>query len=446
MKRLLLLLLALSILVLGLSPLAYSRTAVADSPVTLQLFVGKINSPPTAQRAVMGELIAEFENANPSITVKYSTFSSASAETTILETSLATRTGPNVFELGSTIIPVGYATGGFSPLTAADWAAAGGRNRFFPAQLSMSGPTPDKQIAIPEYMLPFALLYNKAMFKAAGIASPPTTWTQFIADAQKLTIPSKNQWGVVMDPSDSFDPWHIIWVLTRQLGGEFVTPDLKHATLTSTPVYQATRFWMDWLTKYKIANPADVTYHGVDALAAFAQAHAAMMVMQGATLLPTLNKSVVKNDYAYAPMPTIPYGMSSLPKGGVPVQTFISGQYYNIPTYVTGATRAATLKWINFITSVPQQRLFFQYYGYLPINPDAYKGYAPLNTPLIKTFVTAEAHAYSTPFTGAWGPLEISVGAATSRIAAEYGTNSYHTGDLRAALSAVNTAVQSSLK
>ncbi len=420
-----------------------SRPVRAASHTTLQLFINKINTPPTAQTQLMKQLIATFEKQNPNISVNYAVYASAAEETTTLETALATRTGPNVFEFGSTIVPVAYSTGGFPTVSAQDWAAVGGKSRFFPAQLKMGGPSSNKMMAIPEYMLPFALVYNKAMFKAAGISSPPTTWTQFIKDAQRLTVSSKKQWGVAMDPSDPFDPWHILWLLSKQMGGDFVTPDLKTATLNSSTVYNAASFWFDWITKYKIADPTDVTYKAPDQLAAFEQGHAAMLVMQGPTLIPSLNKSPVKNDYAYGPMPTVPYGMSSMPKGGEPVQTFISGQYYAIPQYTPD--RQAALKWVEFVTAVPQQRLFFQYYGYLPINVAAYKDYPSLDTPLIKTFLDAENHAYPTPFTGAWGPVEVAVGAASVKVADAIGTHSYHAGDLKAALQSVNGEAQHAL-
>ncbi len=35
--------------------------------------------------------------------------------------------------------------------------------------------------------LAYGLYYNKAEFAAAGITSPPATWTEFVADAKKLT-------------------------------------------------------------------------------------------------------------------------------------------------------------------------------------------------------------------------------------------------------------------
>ncbi len=60
-----------------------------------------------------------------------------------------------------------------------------------------------KRCALPLLADTFGLYYNKAMFKAAGITSPPKTMSQLTADAQKLT--QKNPDGslkvVGFDPS-----------------------------------------------------------------------------------------------------------------------------------------------------------------------------------------------------------------------------------------------------
>ncbi len=414
------------------------------APVTLNIFVGKNTAQPQVQSALMTRLVAQFEKQNPGIKINWTTYDSAAQENTTLQTSLVTHQGPDIFEFGSTLVPTAYATRGFRVLTARDWAFLGGKQQFFSAQLKLAGPNPAHMIGVPEYMLPFALVYNKAMFAKAGIKSPPRTWNQFVADAKRLTKPKAGQWGVAMDPSDSFDPWHIGWVLTRQLGGDFVNSGMTKATLDAAASVKALTFWFDWMTKFHIASTQDVTYKSTDMLHAFENGHAAMLVMQGPTLIPSLDQSPVRGQYAFAPMPTTPYGMSRLPAGGVPVQTFVSGQYYCIPNYVANTTDA--LKWIRFVTGVSAQRQFFQAYGYLPANVHAYAGYAPLDKPMIKAFVQAENHAYATPFTGAWGNLEVAYGGVSSQIANEIATNTYKAGDIRAKLAAANQQVQSSLQ
>src|SRR5919202_5026424 len=108
------------------------RAAHAAPNTSLDLFIGKITTPPGAQDKLMKQLIARFEKQNPVISVTYSTYNSASQETTTLETSLATHQGPNLFEFGSTIVPVAASTGGVSALSREDRAPPGGRGRDLP--------------------------------------------------------------------------------------------------------------------------------------------------------------------------------------------------------------------------------------------------------------------------------------------------------------------------
>src|SRR5205085_10088481 len=98
-----------------------SRVAHAAPDTSLDVFIGKITTPPGAQDALMKQLITRFEKQNPGISVTYSTYNSPSQETTTLETPLATHQRPTLFAFGSTIVPVAASTGGFPALTAKDW-------------------------------------------------------------------------------------------------------------------------------------------------------------------------------------------------------------------------------------------------------------------------------------------------------------------------------------
>lgn len=426
---------------------AGNSTGGTSGDVTISVYVGADTLDAQAQKDLFNKaLIPEFEKQNPGIQVKWSTYASSSEENTSLQTAVTTHQGPDVFEVGTTLVPTVFSTNAFHVLTDADWNAVGGKSKFFAPQLTMSGPSADKDVAIPEYMLPFALVYNKKLFKEAGISSPPTTWTEFVNDATKLTDAGKDQWGTEIDPADSYDPWKINWGYTRQDGGDFLSHDLKTATLDSQPSVNALTFWFDWITKYHIASPNDVTYKSTDAIKAFENGHVAMLVMQGLTLIPSLNQSAVKSDYAFAPLPTVPYGMSARPTGGVPAQTIVSGQDLAIPNYVTGAKYDAALKWIKFVTDPKQQKEFYDVYGYLPVNQSVYGQYKELQTPLIQSFVDAEKNASPTPFTGAWGNLEVVYAGVTNKIADEIATNSFQEGDIAQLLKVANTQVQASLQ
>ncbi|MEA2276423.1 MAG: multiple sugar transport system substrate-binding protein [Solirubrobacteraceae bacterium] len=59
--------------------------------------------------------------------------------------------------------------------------------------------------ALPMLADTYGLYYNKAMFKKAGIASPPKTFSELTADAKKLTVRQGNTFKVVgYDPAQGF--------------------------------------------------------------------------------------------------------------------------------------------------------------------------------------------------------------------------------------------------
>jgi len=77
------------------------------------------------------------------------------------------------------------------------------------------------------YMLPFyisktLLFYNKTMFKEAGIAGPPQTFDQLLADAAKMSKDEKTGFMTL-----NFD-W-LYWPLFKMNGVDLLTPDLKKA-------------------------------------------------------------------------------------------------------------------------------------------------------------------------------------------------------------------------
>ena len=72
------------------------------------------------------------------------------------------------------------------------------------------------------------LFWNKSDFAAAGISGPPKTLAQLYQDAQKLTIPSKGQFGLGVDSTDIWNVGPYIW----STGGGFT-----NSTLTSASNY-----------------------------------------------------------------------------------------------------------------------------------------------------------------------------------------------------------------
>ncbi|HTI14602.1 MAG TPA: extracellular solute-binding protein [Dictyobacter sp.] len=405
---------------------------------TLHVLVGYNPTYPTQQKQWMQQINTEFKKETGA-TISWDTYSSTNEEQTKLETSIVSGSGPDVFSLGSTFIPTAQASGGFATLTSQDWQTVGGEDKFFKQQLTMSGSSPDKLIAVPWVMRPYGMVYNKELFQKAGITTPPTTWTQFIQDAQKMTDPSAGIYGTELDPSDSFDPWKIWWMFSQQMGSNFLSPDLKTAQLNTPQAVDAVNFWFDWATKYKIVDPNSMTWKAADAMQAFDNGKVGMLISITPTITPTLEKSSVAGKYAFAPMPTIPYGMSQAPANSVPVTTLVSGDYLAVASYSNVKTLA--FKFISLITDEQQEIQWTKTFGDLPVNVDAANTLAKTD-PQTAAFVKAEQGATPTPFSGAWGPLEVSLAGVSSKLANQVATNHYDPNNIKPLLDQANAQIQ----
>ena len=80
-----------------------------------------------------------------------------------------------------------------------------------------------KVIGIPALVDNLAVVYNKKLFAAAGLAPPSANWTwpEFVADAQKLTVASKKQYGTAyVTPGTEDTVWHweaLLWAAGGQI-------------------------------------------------------------------------------------------------------------------------------------------------------------------------------------------------------------------------------------
>ena len=107
-------------------------------------------------------------------------------------------------------------------------------NDFWPSE-RQSATVNGKIVGIPALVDNLALVYNKTLFRKAGIPFPTASWTwqDLRSAAQKLTDPAKKQfgWAYVNDASED-----TVWrfeALLWQAGGDILTPDGKHAAFNS---------------------------------------------------------------------------------------------------------------------------------------------------------------------------------------------------------------------
>jgi multiple sugar transport system substrate-binding protein len=425
----------------GVSALGLAGCGGGSASGPLNILAGKSTSFPTEQEAWLKNVSKQLKKEAGS-GLEWDFYDSAETEQQKLQTAMTSGTGPDVFVLGSTFVPTAVATGGFREFSGADWKKAGGKERIFQRQLTMAGETPAKLITVPFVMRPFGMVYNTELFERAGISGPPETWTDFVDSAKEMTDPSNKVYGAEMDPADSYDPWKILWTFTRQMGGDYVSKDLKTARFTSEEVETAVRFWFDWATKHKIVDPNSMTWDATDALTAFANGKVGMLIMITSNIDPTLKDSKVNGKYEYAPMPTIPYGMEAIPAGGEPTPSIVSGDYLGVADYSDAQDTALQL--INLMTDYQNQLDYFEAVGDLPCNNKAVEELVA-KSDTVKTFAEAERNATPTPFTGAFGPIELIMGSVSAKLGNKIATNSFSPSDIKEQLKRANEEAQAQL-
>ena len=409
----------------------------------LHVLIGSNPQFPEQQRAWMDRIKQKFK-AKTGAEVTFETFASANDEQTKIQTSMISGDGPDIYQLGTTFTPVAHATKGFLDLSDADWQKIGGRARFVPESMGMSGPDLQHQIGIPFSTRPYGMVYNTAMLQAAGITSPPKTWDEFVADAQRLTNPSSGVYGASLGYADKYDPWKFIWMFTLQSGGRVISDDLKQAQLNSPQVNAAVGAYFDLLTKNHVLDPQSVGWKGSqgEALAAFANGKAAMLPMITPTAVPTLQNSAVKGQYAFAPMPVVPPGATDRPAGGLPAGSIVSGDNFAIASYTKNKDLA--LSYVDLVTSPEEQKFYSETFGDLPANAEAAQQRATAQ-PELAPLVEAEKTSVPTSFTGAWSDVQLGLNNVVTQSLQALASGRYDPAAVQRLLEQENQKVQGSL-
>jgi ABC-type glycerol-3-phosphate transport system substrate-binding protein len=171
---------ALLVLASASAVLASSNTRSSSKTTTLTLWqYGKLAD----SASYMTKIITNFEAANPGVTIKV-VEQPGQTYFAQLHTAMISKTAPDIADLFagsylSQLIP--YLTNLNSGVGVPLLKSAKGAN-FYAKGSNIANGT----YGVPAADQFYNAFYNKALFKKAGIATVPTTWTQMFADCTKL--------------------------------------------------------------------------------------------------------------------------------------------------------------------------------------------------------------------------------------------------------------------
>src|SRR5262249_2797909 len=137
-------------------------------------------------------------------------------------------------------------------------AKLGGKDHFVDSAFATAGKPGQPPTSLPLYSQVYALYYNKQQFADAGL-QPPTTWEELVSDAQKVTKPAENKWGVVIPGATVNASMHYAFIFSEQNGGSAFDASGK-PTFTSQGMLDGVQQYVDLMSRYKVVNPSAAQY------------------------------------------------------------------------------------------------------------------------------------------------------------------------------------------
>jgi multiple sugar transport system substrate-binding protein len=369
--------------------------------------------------------------------VKFETFASANDEVTRIQTSVVSGSGPDVYAVGTTMTPTAYSTKAFVKLGSKEWQEVGGKDKFVPSALGISGPDSKNQIGVPWVSRPFVMVYNTELLKAAGIDKPATTWDELTQHAKQLT--RGDQYGLAVAYKDNFDPWKFVWGMAAQAGNPLV--DGRTARLQDPTVKKAYQTYFDWLTKDKVVDPAAVGWTNAQAIAAFAKGRTGYFALTSTTAAKALDEGAVRGKWAFALLPTVPPGATSRPAGGVAAASILSGDNLLVADY--SKNKDLAFQFVKLITDKDAQLDYYQKLGQLPANAAALQSVQSDQT--LVPVAEAAKKSVATPFTGAWGDIQLALTNVVVQSLPDLAKGSISDSQLDSRLATAQNAAQSAL-
>ncbi|MGW5639282.1 ABC transporter substrate-binding protein [Streptomyces sp. NPDC003832] len=264
--------------------------------------------------------------------------------------------GPDILNIGNTWSASLQATGALLPWDAKNLDAIGGKDRFVDSALGSTGVQGQDPAAVPLYSMAYALYYNKKMFADAGIEKPPATWDEMAEIGKKLSKDGK--WALGAEGSNLSNNIHQVFVLGKQHGADFFTPDGK-ADFTSDGAVAAVKQYVDLMAKDKIVAPGNAEYAQNQSLSDFAKDKTAMVLWQTASA--TFKSQGMKDDeWGVAPAPV----QSGTPGTGTSTNSMVAG--INMAVFKNTKNIDGAKKFVKFMTSDEEQKILNTAYGSIP--------------------------------------------------------------------------------
>lgn len=323
-----------SVIALSLVTTACGNSSSSSKKTTLQFFSTKTENASTYKK-----MISEFEKKNPNITIQLSSPSNAG---TVLKSDLAKNAIPDIMAVGGDTnyqqiqkagVLVDMSKESFTKTTMPQYQK-------MITSISKGG----KLDAVPYATNASGVVYNKDLFKKAGITKTPTTWNELMKDAKTLKAH-----GITPFELPFQDSWTTMGVF-NQISSNMVSSswikERKNNKTTFASSYKPV------MTKYlEISKYAQKDYMGTsynDGTKALAEGKAAMMI-NGNFVIPQAKQTKKNVNLDMFELPVNNDSSKNKVTSGIDVAFAVSKNTKN---------KAAAMKFVKFMMTKKNAKLY----------------------------------------------------------------------------------------
>lgn len=325
-----------------------------DSPKTLTYWASNQGASIEVDKKVLQPELDKFEKQT-GIKVKLEVVPWSDLLNRIL-TATTSGQGPDVLNIGNTWSASLQATGALLPWNDANLTKIGGKDRFVASALGSTGAPGKDPAAVPLYSMAYALYYNKQIFADAGIAQPPATWAELVADGKKIQAEGKQVLGA--EGANVAENIHHVFVFAKQHGADFFTADGR-PDFTSDGVVTAVKQYVDLMAKDKAIPAGNAEYAQNQSVSDFAKGRTAMLLWQSASANLT-SQGMKADQYGIAPVPV----QSGTPGTGARTNSMVAG--INLAVFKNTDNLDGATRFVKFMTGDEEQKILNTAYSTIP--------------------------------------------------------------------------------
>lgn len=367
---------------LAVATVAGCRGAATDATVVEFWAMGR-------EGEVVQRLVPEFERRTPGIRVRVQQIPWSAAHEKLL-TAYVGGALPDVVQVGNTWLPELVALGALAPLD----------ERLAPVEGTLAPLDPSDEFpgvvaataidgvryGIPWYVDTRVLFYRTDLLRAAGVATPPTTWSGWI-DAMARLARGSERYAISLPATE----WEPPVILALQRGAGLLRDGDRYGDFRSPAFRSAFEFYRDFFRRG--LAPTGGAAQSANLYQDFADGYFAVL-LSGPWNVGEIERRLPKlaDAWATAPLPAF--------EGAGPGLSLAGGA--SLALVRDSPRREAAWQWMKFLAEPAQQLEFWRLTGDLPARPSAWREAGLGEAPRTAAFWRQLARVQATPKIPEW--------------------------------------------